>query len=322
MSPSINTSQDAQEAVQKASQTLNAAIQDATEAGTAQDDNARQMESDARFELETDGNVITIEKKTRLQKKDKAQKIKEVKKIDESILVREEDADGLAGEFSGRQGNREYHLDIRILSRLAQAIGLEIQEEDDPQTIIEEVRKIMTVNGKKPDAVILDKAFEFLLEAARSQFGKVEGNDKKRLEVIYQKLEAAKNQHFEENKPNIELGHKLIEVADLSLQKNQTLSIDDTIDFYRKAVHDITADVSKVRKTYPTYASLGKGREITFGIASKEIKALNLEKGHQKQLIHIIKIYQAIEGGYSEAKNGIKNTMKPYFDASIFARAA
>lgn len=297
--------------------------QESAEAAAVSIEFARQdANKDAeRFERESETNPIVVARKESLKPK-KATK-KEVKRVDESILVRKEDADGLAGEFSGRQGNREYHLDIRLLSRLAEQIGLEINEGDSPEKIISTVRDIMSVNGKKPDAVIIDKAFEFLLEAARSQFGKVEGPDKKRLEVIYQKLETAKLKHFGDYAVDIEVGHKIIGVADLSLQKNQTLSIDDTIDFYRNAVHDVTANVPKVRGSYPTYASLKRGMEITFGIASKEIKGLNLERGHQKQLIDIIRIYQTIEGGYSVARNGIKDTMKPYLESTgIFARAA
>ena len=61
---------------------------------------------------------IAIKSEKRLEKGiDK--KVEKAKETKESVLVRKEDADGLAGDFSQRQGNREYHLDPVILSILA-----------------------------------------------------------------------------------------------------------------------------------------------------------------------------------------------------------
>lgn len=217
----VESLQDTQEASQMTSASIQAA-------------NEQDMKSDAKFENESEANPAVLLKKKDLNPKTKVHKIKEVKKVDESVLVRKEDADGLADQFSGRQGNRNYYLDYNYrprLSHLAQKIGLEIHEDAVPKDIIDLVQNTMSVNGKVPTPAIIDKTFDFLLEAARAQFDKVEGTDKKRLEIIYQKLETTKAQHFKDHEGQIEFGHATIDTISQLVRQdpNSKVKVSDAV---------------------------------------------------------------------------------------------
>lgn len=218
----VESLQDTQEASQMTSTSIQAA-------------NEQDMKNDAKFENESEANPAVLLKKKDLHAKTKVQKIKEVKKVDESVLVRKEDADGLADQFSGRQGNRNYYLDYNYrpqLSRLAQEIGMDIHENADPDYIIDLVRNTMSVNGKVPTPAIIDKTFDFLLEAARAQFDKVEGADKKRLDIIYHKLETTKVQHFKKYEGQIEFGHATIDTISQLVRQdpNSKVKVTDAVD--------------------------------------------------------------------------------------------
>ncbi len=84
------------------------------------------------------------------------------------MLIRKEDADGLADGFSQRHGNREYRLNPHLLSQLAEDVGIGIHEYSNIDEMISFIRLRMTIDNQKPDVAIIDKAFEFLIERDQS----------------------------------------------------------------------------------------------------------------------------------------------------------
>jgi hypothetical protein len=130
-------------------------------------------------------------KSSKLEKPEKA-KTEKAERAQESVLLRKEEADGLADSFSRRQGNREYRLEPVRLSALAQLLGSEIKEDSDETAIINTIRGQLTVNGKEPDTAFVDKTLDFLIEVTRIQLGKSQGPLKERVQKILERLESTK----------------------------------------------------------------------------------------------------------------------------------
>jgi hypothetical protein len=235
-------------AAERAKETL-ANTQEAGDAlKLAQVEAAQAVSQQKLLDEAEDNSAMGIQIRTQKLEKKKEVKTEKAKQVQESILVRKEDADGLADEFSQRQGNREYRLDPRILSQLAEDLGIGIHENLNTDDIISFIRRRMTINGQSPDVSIVDKAFEFLLEVARSQLGKSTGVAKERFENIYKKIEIAKNKHFETNSVEIQVAQKIIGAVD-AVATATGQSIKETLDRYRDIVHN-PPDIQSLRKFY------------------------------------------------------------------------
>lgn len=262
----------------------------------------------------------------------KQQKIVEKQKIktdkathaQKSVLVRKEDADGLAGEFSQRQGNREYHLDPLVLSLLAaEELGEGINADSSPDQVIAIIRRHMSDKGQAPDVAIVDKAFEFLLEVTGSQLKTVNEADKPRLKAIYEKVEAAKNKHFEAHAAEIQVAQKIIGAVDAVVEQTGH-TVKETLDRYRDVVHN-PPDIQALRKYYEAngYKAMVlelKGLNTYLG---GNFKRTNLENPELIQLASAARKMQALLGVYREAKRKQKETAEPFLDAKgVFEAAA
>lgn len=261
-----------------------------------------------------DNSAMGIQIRTQKLEKKKEVRTEKAKQVEESVLVRKEDADGLADGFSKRQGNREYRLDSRLLSQLAQDVGIGINEESNLDQMIAFIRGRMTVDGKSPDVAILDKAFEFLIEAVRAQIA-AESDQfaKERLNKILKNIEAAKLKHFKAHADKIQVAEKIIGAVDAVVEAtNQTLA--ETLERYRDIVHN-PPDLQTLRKFYE-----GKGYKAMMlelkGLNTYlggNLKRTNLEGPELAQLRGSVIKMQSLLGIFRQAK-AHTTTIESYLD--------
>jgi hypothetical protein len=273
-----------------------------------------QLESEENTPM---GMLIKTEKLVRKQDV----KTEKAKKAQGSVFVRKEE-DELADQFSGRQGNREYHLDPLLLSLLAQNMGLKITEDSEPDEVISIIRTVMTVDGQEPDVSIVDKTFDFLLEFAQSKASTAEGDEKTRLTNIYKKIEIAKNKHFESNTIEIQVAHKIIGAVD-AVATTTGMSIKETMDRYRDVVHN-PPDIQSLRKYFEAkgYKSMIlelKGLNTYLG---GNLKRTNLENPELAQLAGAARKMQGLLGVYRQAKINQTTTMESYLELNGVIAAA
>jgi hypothetical protein len=198
MTPSINQAvSGAQKAIEETLKASGTQAQMLVEA--KQDASLDALQDELKDNVSVAGHIKHFKKLD--AKRDINKKSDKAKEVKESVLVRKDDADSLADGFSKRRGNHEYHLNPSLLSQLVVELGLGINENSNPDEIIGRVRNRMTVGQLHPAALaaLVDKGFEFLLEATSSQAAKAMGEDKERLTRIINNLETAQNKHFEAN---------------------------------------------------------------------------------------------------------------------------
>lgn len=285
---------------------------------------AVQVISEEELETEAEGNsekgIQILTKKLEVTKEVKTEKAKQAQ---ESVLVRKDDADGLADGFSQRQGNREYRLDPRILSQLAEDLGIGIHENLNTDDIISFIRlRMTTIDGQSPDVSIVDKAFEFLLEATRSQAEKSTGVAKERLENIYKKIEVAKNKHFEANSVEIQVAQKIIGAVD-AVVTTTGQTITETLDHYRNIVHS-PPDIQALRKFYQTkgYKTMIlelKGLSTYLG---GNFKRANLETPEMIQLASAARKMQTLLNVFRLTKEHAKRAENYLFEYTFKKHAA
>ncbi len=276
---------------------------------------ASQEVSEEKLQTEAQENSVMgmAIRSQKLQRKEEF-KTEKAKQAQQSVLVRKEDADELADQFSGRQGNREYHLDPLLLSQLAQDLGSEITENTAPEEIINIIRKRMSVNGQDPDVSIVDKTFEFLLELTRTKLNLAVGNDKTRLTTLYQKIEVAKDQHFNSNSIAIQVAQKIIGAVD-SVATMTGMTIKETLDRYREVVHN-PPDLQTLRKYYESKGYKAMILELK-GLNSYlggNLKRTNLENPELAQLANAARKMQALLGVFRQAKIHQSTTMESYLE--------
>lgn len=249
----------------------------------------------------------------RLERSPTAAKTEKAKRAQESVLVRKEDADSLAGEFSQRQGNREYRLKPATLSQLIyEELGVGIHEDSHPDQIIAIVRKRLFDSGEAPDVAIVDKAMEFLLEAVQSQMKYSVGDDKTRLEKIHKKIETAKNKHFESHAVEIQVAQKIIGAVDAVVETTGQ-TVKEALDHYRDVVHN-PPDIQTLRKFYE-----GKGYKAMVlelkGLSTYlggNFKRTNLDNPELAQLAAAARKMQALLGVFRHSKTLRGTTMMTY----------
>lgn len=185
----------------------------------------------------------------KLERRKETPKTERAKEVQESILVRKEDADGLAQEFSQRQGNREYRLDPRLLRQLLmEELGITIHEESEPEAILLLIRRRMTAEGEEPDVAVVDKTLEFLLEVTHSQFSRASASDQGRIGQIAKRLEEAKAHHFAIHHIDIQVAQKIIGAVDAVATMSKQ-SVNTLLNHYRELVHNPT-DLQSLRRYY------------------------------------------------------------------------
>lgn len=212
-----------------------------------------------------DNSAMGIQIRTKKLEKKKELKTEKAKQAQESVLVRKEDADSLADGFSQRQGNREYHLDRRLLSELVESLGVGINEESSLDELIGYIRHRLMIDGRPPDPAIIDKAFEFLVEVLRLQMTKASDERvKERLFKILKNMESAKLKHFSAHADKIQVAEKIIGAVDAVIETTKQ-GLEETLDRYRDIVHN-PPDLQELRKHYQV---------IGYRLMMLEMKGLN-----------------------------------------------
>lgn len=272
---------------------------------TILENNQEEAAGEKLSKAQDENGMLGVKAQTKkLESSKKDLKTDKAKRVKESILVRKGDADDLADQFSGRQGNREYHIDPRLLSLLAQSLGVDFDENASPDEMIALIRDRMAKNGKKPDVAIVDKSFEFLLEATRAQIGKATGIERTRLEAIYVNIETAKAKHFESYSIDIEVAHHVIGAVDAVVQATG-ISVEETLDRYRYVVHN-PQDIQTLRKDYEAkggYKYLVKDLKTGFWpFLGGNFKRTNLDNPELIQLAIAARKMQALLGVFRQTK--------------------
>lgn len=286
--------------------TLEGTLKSAESLNEAIKNNQQAANIDRMDDAAEENSVRGITKKTSKLEKSHSQKTTKAKRAQESVLVRKDDADGLADQFSRRQGNREYHLDATRLSQLvAEDLGAGINENSQPDEIIAIIRRRLTTDGQTPDVAIVDKAFEFLLEVGSIKLQQSTGVDKTRIEKINKKIELAKGRHFEANAIEIQVAQKIIGAVDAVVQKTGQ-TVKETLDRYRDVVHN-PPDLQSLRKYYETKGFQAMVLELK-GLSSYlggNFKRFNLENAELAQLAAAAKKMQALLNVFRQTQSQV-----------------
>ena len=322
MSPEIGniSKNEAAQFAQSIKATQQAGAVNATEIKENQQDASQESLQGEAAESSAMGIQIRTQ---RLVGKEEVKKPDKEQRAQESVLVRKEEADRLGGEFSQRQGNKEYHLDPLVLSQLiAEELGVGINEKSEPAEIIAIIRTRMSVNGEAPDVAMVDKAFEFLMEVTRTKLTTASETDKPRLAALYTKIEEAKNKHFESNSIAIQVAQKIIGAVD-AVATTTGQPIKATLDRYREVVHN-PPELQALRKEYEQKGYKGMMLELKGlnNYLGGNLKKNNLENPELSQLASAARTMQALLGVYRQSKAHIP-TMESYLELhGIFESSA
>lgn len=297
--------------------------QEASQTASVELEQSAQAASGEKLQAEgEDRSAMGIMIRTKKLERKQEMKTEKAKQAKESVLVRKEDAEGLADQFSQRQGNREYRIDAHLLTQLvAEELGAGINENSEPDDIINLMRKRMTVNGQAPDVAIVDKAFEFLLEVSSLQLNKVTGPDKERVSKIFTRIETAKNRHYEANAIEIQVAEKIIGAVDAVVEKTGQ-TVKEALDHYRDVVHN-PPDLQTLRKFYET-----KGYKVMVlelkGLSTYlggNLKRTNLDNPELAQLAIAARKMQALLGVFRQSKAHVP-IIESYLDLNGILTAA
>lgn len=245
---------------------------------------------------------VSIKSQKLAKKEVKTDKVKQAQR--KSVLVRKEDADGLADQFSKREGNRKFRLDPKRLALLAaEELGEGITPDSTLDEILAIIRRRMTDNGVLPDVAVVHKAFEFLLEVMNGQVKTASENDKPRMKGIVSKLEAAKESHYQANAKAIEVAQKIIGAVDAVVETTGQ-TVKETLDRYRDVVHN-PPELQTLRKYYDDRGGFEAMRLEFKGLSrylGGNLKRSNLENPEISQLANAARKMQAILGVFRQTK--------------------
>lgn len=266
--------------------------------------NANKMEASAeKLQTETEDNSAMgmLIKSQKLIKKQEI-KTEKAKQAQESVLIRQEDASGLAGEFSQRQGNREYQLNALLLSQLVKELGETIKSDSDPDEVIAFINKFLSADGNSPDVSVVDKTLEFLLEVAGKRLENASESEKPNIKALLSKLEFTKNKHYAANAKAISVAQKIIGAVDAVIAKTGE-TVKETLDHYRDVVHN-PPDVQTLRKFYESKGFKAMVLEFK-GLSSflgGNFKRTNLDNPELMQLAVAARKMQALLGVFRQSK--------------------
>ncbi len=230
----------------------------------------------------------------------RSEKVEKAKEVQESVLVRKEDADQFAGDFMGRGNNKQYHIEIALLSTLAQDIGVNITPKMSSTEIIDHVigrlRTIDPQTGKlkDPDSAQVDKTFEFLLYATERQLEKVpkDSTESKRLTEVAAHIKVARDVYYNmpgpDGKPNgkaIDSAQKIIGLASGIVDESE-LSTKEALDHLRNIL-DNPQDVQAIRKHYEAnggYQQLFVDIKEFYHHLGSQLKRVNVQTVEGKNL--------------------------------------
>lgn len=251
----------------------------------------------------------------------KGEELDEVKKLyaeRAKVLGRKESADEFADQFSGREGNREYHLDPKALSTLAfEDLGINIHEDSSPDEIIQVVQNRL-LTGKELDPAFLNKGLEFLLEVAQAQINIAVSEKKEHITKIYDRILAAQEKFVEIHGSQILEAEKIIGAVD-AISNSTGISIGDTLTRCRDIVHN-PPDLQTLRKYYEINGKGYKEMKLELDGLSRYLnvnfKRNNLENSELAQLAKAARKMQALIHVYLEAAGQCNSFLKGYLKSN------
>lgn len=291
---------------------LDETIASSKEVDQALKENAMDAAADTLLNEATDNSAVAIQNKTLKIVEKRDAKIEKAKDVQESVLVRKEDADGLANEFSKQ--NREYRLKTDLLSTLAQAIGVGIREDSSPDEVLAFVLHRMRSEEADTDPAIVDKTLEFLLEVVTAQINRApKGPIKTRLQTIFNAIKMAKENHYKANASKINTAAKIIGAVDSVIEETGQ-SMSETLEHYRAIIHN-PPELQAMRKLYEEkgYEAMLKELKGLSRYLGTNFKRNNLENAELAQLANAARKMQALIGVYRQAKTTI-GTIEHYLD--------
>lgn len=230
-------------------------------------------------------------------------KIEKSKEVSESRLIRKEDADEMADQFSGRDDNKAYNLDAKRLGLLAfEELGISINETSDPNDIVEIVRDRMSGKGEVIDPALLDKGLEFLLFVTAAQMKNAVPHVKERLERIHNRIETAKINHYKENAQAIEVAGKIIGAVS-AVVESTGMTTKEVLANYREIVHN-PPELQQLRKHFESkgYRAMKLELKGLSGYLGQNFKRGNIENAELSQLAKAARKMQALDGVFKLAK--------------------
>jgi type III secretion protein W len=224
-------------------------------------------------------------------------KTERAERAQESVLIRKEEADGLADGFAGREGNRQFHLDREGLSRLLRGLGKEITSDTSADDIIALIRGNLTARGEEPDVAQVDKAFEFILEVLKNKSNNAQNEETKGpFQKLFNQISLAKSQHFEANKQNIETAQKIIDVADILIQQGER-GAPETIAHVRDIVNnpqDLSTKFNFYKSKGYTFKEIKHEIDSVLSYVGAKFKTTDILPGEMSRLMDETKTLQAM----------------------------
>lgn len=249
-----------------------------------------------------DDDVTALGISIKTKKLERRSEMKErAQRVEESVLVRKEAADDLADQFSKRDDNREYHLPVEQFSRLAQELGVGLNENLSAEQMIAFLRTQMKAAATQADPAFVDKAFQFLIEVARQQAQQASGIVRERFLKIEQKLMEAQEKHFSAYRVEIQVTKKIIGAVDAVVNATGQ-AIQATLEHYRDIVHNPPDTVALYRHYQPQgYRAMVKEFQGLSRYLGENLKRV-LENPELGRLNTAAKKMQAILGVFKDAK--------------------
>lgn len=235
-------------------------------------------------------------------------KTEKAERAQESILIRKEEADGLADGFNRREGNRQYHLSREGLSQIARGIGVDITAESNFRDLIAKIRDNLMVGTQEPDVAQVDKALDFLLEVLKSKIDSAKNDEiKKAFQKIFDNISAVKEQYHKENQKDIETAQKIIDIADLVAQegkKEASQAIKDLRDIVNNP-QDLSTKFSYYKNKGYSFKDMKHEIDLIFKYVGFKFKDAELLPAEMSRLIDETRTLQAILQIFRHFKRGM-----------------
>lgn len=273
-------------------------------------------EEDLQTEQEETATMGFIRRKDLKTSEKPTIKSERAQRVEASVLVRKEEADSLADGFAKREGNREFRLNIRGLSRLAFDLGERINENKSFEEIINLIRTNLAEEGENPDVVQVDKTFDFLIEVAQLKLDTAirENQSSTQIDILQNlrnHLVNAKDAHFQSASLSIETGRDLIGVSD-ALVEETGATTEHTLNHLREIVHnpqDAQAKVKYYESRGVGYNEMKQEFKAIFQYLGASLREKNIDNPTMNRLIGEVKTLQAVLGVFNQAMRNLNIIM-------------
>lgn len=262
---------------------------------------AIQTDSKAALATNVEENSVAgmLAKTKKLEPENKTDS-KLIKRIEKGLFIRKE-MENLADGFCKRDNNAEYHLSVAALTRLAVSLGEVITPDTSYDELVDLIRQELTEGAKIPNAVLVDKTFDFLLEVVQVKLNQSEGLQATFLEKLYENIANVKIRHYEIYQNKIETGHHIIGAADSLVTKNRDVS--ECLDHLERMIDE----KQDVHTKYRYFKELGYAHKdireefkILFHHIGSKLKN-KIDNPYLQLLLEEIKVAQSVLGVYKQA---------------------